>query len=229
MKKVLVLISISACMLGCAKSDDKKHSNQQNDKSQVEQKIETVDLTNKSTAEILDLKYNTAQLKCSLWSQNSKQINLKLPANYTTTMNLRSPLSLPKELILKASINNHQIQVNVKVTKVSHHDSIRYVDSSKNIVNASFSPYVEIESGYVSQTKISKVSSSTGSGSNFKTVREQDHVMILQNHSAQLTEQQPKNKKGPLVSDSFANYVSCALNTDIKQVYQNQLSVEKSN
>lgn len=69
MKKItLSALACSLILAGCGK-DNSSNNDKTQEVNQQNQTAKTVDLSNKTTAEVLALKYDKAVLTCSLWSQ----------------------------------------------------------------------------------------------------------------------------------------------------------------
>ena len=110
----IINLSVFVCILLLAGCGKKNSSNNNGDSKVVIQEndiVKVTDLSDKSTSDILKLKYDKAVLNCSLWSQNSKNINLNIAPNDSVFLDLKKDTEFPQVLEMSTSIQNHQIKV----------------------------------------------------------------------------------------------------------------------
>lgn len=221
MKKII--LSAFACSLlltGCGK-DNSSNSSPNHDVNQQNQTAKTVELSNKTTAEVLTLKYNKAVLTCSLWSQRGKNINLELSPDDSSFLDLKKDLQLPQVLELNASMQDHQIKVTLEVSSISHYGLLSHTDAKGNKVVAKYSPYVKINYSNISQTVFGEGQLISGSSSAVRTVNERIEDMSL-NESVN---SKPVEKNGVIIDKgAFNDYVNCIIETDIKTEYADQFT-----
>ncbi|NUN04934.1 MAG: hypothetical protein HUU57_04145 [Bdellovibrio sp.] len=173
-----------------------------------------VELSNKSTSEVLATKYNKAELKCTLWAQGSQKVDLSLPPTETVTLDLMKDIQLPHEILLKTFSANHDLQLSLKITKLSHYGVLDYTDANGKVL-AKFSPYVEIDYSHTYRTTFEAGRSSVGSGSSRLWVNEKIYSTILD----QSIVSGPDNN---LIQTAIHDYATCVVATDIKPEYQDQ-------
>ncbi len=219
-KMILSALACSLLLTGCGK-DNSSNNTPNQDVNQQNQTAKAVELSNKTTAEVLALKYNKAVLTCSLWSQRGKNINLELSPNDSASLDLKKDLELPQVLELNASMQDHQIKITLEVASISHYGLLNHTDSKGNKVVAKYSPYVKINYSNISQTVFGEGQSSSGSGSAVRTVNERIEDMAL-NESVS---SKPVEKNGVTIDKgAFNDYVNCIIETDIKTEYADQFS-----
>lgn len=221
MKKItLGALACSLLLVGCGK-DNSSNNNPNQDVNQQNQTAKAVDLSNKTTAEVLALKYSKAVLTCSLWSQRGKNINLESTPNDSASLDLKKDLATPQLLELNASMQDHQIKVTLEVASVSHYGLLNHTDSNGNKVVAKYSPYVKINYSNISQTVFGEGQSSSGRGSAVRTVYERIEDMAFN----QSVSSKPVEQNGVTIDKgAFNDYVNCIIETDIKTEYADQFS-----
>lgn len=219
-KITLGAIACSLLLVGCGK-DNSSNNNLNHNVNQQNQTAKAIDLSNKTTAEVLALKYHKVVLTCSLWSQRGKNINLESTPIDSAFLDLKKDLAIPQVLELNASMQDHQIKVTIEVASISHYGLLNHTDSNGNKVVAKFSPYVKIRYSSISQTVFGEGQSSLGSRSAERTVNERIEDMAL-NESVS---SKPVEQNGVTFDKgAFNDYVSCIIETDIKTEYADQFS-----
>jgi uncharacterized protein YceK len=219
MKKITLNAFIcSLLLIGCGKVNS---SSNQSGQDINQQATKTVDLSDKTTAEILALKYNKAVLTCSLWSQRGKNIHLEVPPNDSASLDLKKDLATPQILELNASLQDHQIKVTLEVVSISHYGLLNHTESKGNQVVAKYSPYVKMNYTHLSQTFFGDGQSSSVRGSTVRTVNERIEDLAL-NESVS---SKPVEQNGASIDKGALNdYVRCSIETDIKSEYADQFS-----
>ncbi len=221
MKKITFgALACSLLLVGCGKVNS-SNNNPNQDVNQQNQTAKAVDLSSKTTAEVLALKYNKAVLTCSLWSQRGKNINLESTPNDSVSLDLKKDLATPQVLELNASMQDHQIKVSLEVASISHYGLLNHTDSNGNKVVAKYSPYIKINCSNISQTVFSEGQSNSGSGSAVRIVNERIEDMALN----QSLSSKPVEQDGVTIDKgAFNDYVKCIIETDIKTEYADQFS-----
>lgn len=215
--KKLIFITLSGLLflMGCGTKDSAlDNSNQRVDQ---QNNPNAINLSGKSTAEVLNLKYNRVVLKCALWSQNDKNINLVFSPNDTVTLDLKKNSEFPQSLELSAIVDNHEIKVSFEVVKLAHYGVLNFTDSLGNNILAQYSPYVEAKFSSFTKNFLGNGQFTSNQGSSSRTVKERIEDVALN----QITE--PTQQNAGIVSKSaFSDYVGCIIETDIKPEYRNQ-------
>lgn len=209
MKNIFFSVLMCLFLVGCSKENSSTNAASPQGQPGV-----AVELSNKSTSEVLATKYNKAELKCTLWAQGSQKVDLALPPTETVTLDLMKNLQLPHEITLKAFSAKHELQLSLKITKISHYGLLDYTDANGKVL-AKFSPYVEIDYSHTYRISIDAGQSSVGSGSSRLWVNEKIYTTILD----QSIVSGPDNN---LIQTAIHDYATCVVATDIKPEYQDQ-------
>ncbi len=225
----IINLSVFVCILLLAGCGKKNSSNNNGDSKVVIQEndiVKVTDLSDKSTSDILKLKYDKAVLNCSLWSQNSKNINLNIAPNDSVFLDLKKDTEFPQVLEMSTSIQNHQIKVTLEVTELSHNINLNHTDSQGNIITTQYSPFVKINYSNVSHTFFNDKVNTSGGGSAARIIYERiQDIPLNQSSNVQLVED-----NGVFIDNGPINdYVKCTIDTEIKSEFSNQFELKSAN
>ena len=219
----IINLSVFMCallLISCGKSNSKKNSLVESQdviqKNEVE--VVSVDLSNRSTEEVLALKYDKAVLTCSLWSQNNKVIDLEQEADDSVSIDLKNSY-FPQVLKLSTDIQGHQVKIILEVTELSHNKNSNHIDSKGNKISTKYSPYVKINYSSTFRTNVDEQTKFSGSGSAALTIYERIPNIPL-NKSV---ESKSIEDRGVIISrPPLSDYLKCIIETEIKPEFKDQ-------
>ncbi len=224
MKRVYLLFIIAiltSIFSGCAKDDDKNRNTPT--VSPQNEKPTALNLLGKSLDEVLKIKYNKAELKCELWTQQTVKLDLSRTSNDSVSWDLKGESTLPRTLTLKGLIQNHQIEVEIKINSVAIRQKLQHTDVNGAIYKMLYSPYVKLNFSYKASTQFpTGPFFASGNGTSYE-VNERIKNVPLNNTLAT----QPEELDEMVINrGSFRDYVQCLLDTDIKPEYQDQFKID---
>lgn len=209
MKSSLLVLFAITILASCANKD----GNSSRARHEQNPKVVTADLSSKSLDEVLDLKYNNAELKCELWTQQNEKLDISATPNATARLDLKTKPALPSKVSLHANIENHSIDTELTVTAIDLYSSLRYTDIDGIFYHLKFTPQVKLDVAIKTVTwKGQNISSKTFSIES-RSVNEKIMDKAL-NASTRIN-------AGPI-----HDYIQCYIDTDIKPEYQDQFRIE---
>lgn len=222
MKKTI--LSTMAAIFFLASCAEENRSNNRRFVVREGQNANAQRLSDKTTAEILDAKYNWVMLTCSLRVQKAAEIDFELTPNDSISFDLKTSTVFPQVFKLNSIVDNHQIQATLEILGVGHHRVLNHTDAQGNSYYAQFSPYVKINYSHTSDTIWENGGSLRESTTALKNVNERIKEIVL---SQTL---RPKKPAGDTVvseegTSSYSQHLDCTLTTDIKDAYESQFSV----
>lgn len=227
MKNILVLfmcIFVTSFISACSKNDDKKNSNPPPHKQDKSPKA--VDLAGKSVEEVLEIKYNKADLICALWTQINQKLNLDLSPNDSVSWDLKSKNVMPEVLNLSGQVQDHRIEVQIKLNSLALYSSLSFRDSDWTHYQISYSPYVNVSvnSEELTTYPIGLLQSSSYSSS--REIKEKIKDIPINGSLAV----EPVQENGVTIDrEAYHDYVHCFIDTEIKPEYQDQFQVQPKN
>ena len=204
--KMTLSVSIIALTLGCAKKVETK-------KTETKPGSEIVSLGNKSFTEIMELKYNKAELICRMYIQVGPTLDITKEPNAQVALDLKAPYTLPLELSMGSNILNHSLTAKIEVKEFGIQNVTIHQMDEQLIFELENSPFARVNFSATSKTTTeSGTMGSSHSGSDTK-VNEAEKSRQLESH---------------LITSNFIDYVNCSIEGDIKPEYKDQLKIESS-
>ncbi len=209
-------ISVILCALifvACAKNND--NNSQKN--APTPQGPTAQNLEGKSTDEVLQTKYNKAELVCNLWTQFGGELNKSNPPNDSFSVDLLKVDPTQGELKLSGKSQDQTVDVSIQVNalKISH---VHHTDVDGTVYIMEHTPVIEYAYSYEESAIHINGATISGQGSGQRSVNEKLKDVAL-NFSSKT--------QGDI--GTYFRYLDCSIETDIKPEYQDQFKVQKKN
>ena len=172
-------------------------------------------LKDKTADEVLEIKYNKANLNCNLWLQFGKELNRDLKANDSFSLDLlKTDINRESKHELIGKVKNQTLEVVINLIELKI--KTMKIEDLNNNTTYTFknSPVVEMNFDYRSNFDNGKTIFK-GSGIHKRSINEKIKLVTL-NHS----------RRAGNDSKSYFEYLECTIDTDIKAGYQDQFSLE---
>ncbi len=169
------------------------------------------DFNGKSDAEILQMKYERISLKCDLWTQYGKELNLNAAPNDTTEIDFFDDPSLENSLIsLAGNTSGRTLNIQLKVESFKIFENLEYHGPTGRWTSARYSPVFKLAIKF-SADKSSGSFGGSGSGNE-----------IFEKSATDLMNQSSHSDGDEF---EYFDYLKCVLNTQAKEEYKDQFSV----
>lgn len=225
-KRLIVSMGIGlACLgAGCAKSDDNKNRN--STAHQQNEALRAVDLAGKSVQEVLDLKYNKAELNCALWVQRNQKLDLTTGPSDSIILDLKTDFQTPQTFKLTGQVQDHTTEVQIEINSLAIRSSFYLKDVDGRVYVARYSPYADYILHYKSATTFENgVISRSDSHTNHQVGER-----ILDRALNVAYDSQPVDPDGSVLNrGAYRDYVHCVIDTEIKPEYQDQFEIQQKN
>ena len=172
-------------------------------------------LKDKSSEEVLKIKYDKAILSCNLWIQFGKQLNKNLKPNDTFSLDLlNTDISRESTQQLSGQVKNKTLEITINLKNLSI-KNIKFEDNlSKSNYVMENSPVIEMDLDYKSYFN-NGWKSLKSSGHHTRKIHEKIRDLSFSHSSI------TGNKK-----KKYFDHIECTIDTDIKSEYQDQFIVK---
>lgn len=217
MKFAYVSAVVFLALCSCSKKDSKRVLDMPpaTEKKAVQS---TSDFEGKSKEEILQMKYDKITLKCELWTQYAKELDLTRTASDSFEVDyLNDPLLKKSIVSLKGNSNGRGIELKFKVNDYRIRESIRVKNKDGSVVVAQHSPEIDLEYSILT-TKIGVSGESTVgpmTGYNRST-------FVHENDKNESTESLQIGSE----ENKYIDHLNCQMTSVLKEKYKDQYKVE---
>jgi len=206
------VILCALTLVACAKNNDISPKNSPAPQGPVAQK-----LAGKSTTEVLQAKYNKAELQCNLWIQFGGEFNKSNPPSDSFSVDLLKVDPTQGELKLSGKAQDQTVDffIQVNALKISY---VNLTDIDGTLYIMEHSPVIEYTYSYEESAIHINGAIISGQGSGHRTVNEKLKDMAI-------------NSASKVEGDvgTYFQYLDCSIETDIKPEFQDQFKVQKRN
>lgn len=218
MKFTYVSAVVFLALCSCSKKDSKRVLDVPPVVAKPEVQKPATDFEGKSKEEILQMKYDKITLKCELWTQYAKELDLTQNASDSFEVDyLNDPLLTKSIVSLKGTAHGRGIELRFKVNNYKIRESIRVKNLDGSTTVAQYSPEIDIEYSY----QTSKMS--TGGESTMGPMTGYNRsTFVHENDKNESTESLQIGSE----ENKYIDHLNCQMTSVLKEKYKDQYKIE---